>query len=100
MNNYSGRKTFGRKIWANMCTTFHVLKNIQVTPSSARAKIIVNTRTGTIVVDENVMIFPVAVSHGNLSVVVSEKPFVSQPNAFANGRTVKGSASDIASIGA
>jgi flagellar P-ring protein precursor FlgI len=71
------------------------IENIAVTPQNGRAKIIVNSRTGTIVIDEHVIISSVAVSHGNLSVVVSEKPFVSQPNAFANGRTVKGSASDI-----
>ncbi len=71
------------------------IENIPVSITTGRARIIVNSRTGTIVIDENVIISPVAVSHGNLSVVVSEKPFVSQPNAFANGRTVKGSASDI-----
>ena len=38
---------------------------------------------------------PVAVSHGNLSVVISERPFVSQPGAFSNGKTVTGNASDI-----
>ena len=71
------------------------IENILVNPASSRARIIVNSRTGTIVIDENVMISPVAVAHGNLSVVVSEKPFVSQPNAFAEGRTVEGTASDI-----
>lgn len=71
------------------------IENISLKPPATRARIIVNSRTGTIVIDENVMISSVAVSHGNLSVVVSEKPFVSQPNAFSNGRTVKGNASDI-----
>ena len=71
------------------------IENIEIAPESVRAKVIVNSRTGTIVVGQNVMISPVAVSHGNLSVVVSERPYVSQPNAFSNGKTVKGSASDI-----
>lgn len=71
------------------------IENIQMDPAETRAKVIVNSRTGTIVVDANVSISPVAVSHGNLTVVVSERPYVSQPNAFANGKTVKGSASDI-----
>lgn len=71
------------------------IENISLEPAESRAKVIVNSRTGTIVVDKNVFISPVAVAHGNLSVVVSERPFVSQPNAFASGRTVKGSASDI-----
>jgi flagellar P-ring protein FlgI len=71
------------------------IENITLQPGEVRAKVVVNSRTGTIVVDQNVEIAPVAVSHGNLSVVVSERPFVSQPNAFSNGKTVKGSASDI-----
>lgn len=71
------------------------IENLLLDPEHVRARIIVNSRTGTIVMDENVMIDPVAVSHGNLSVVVSEKPFVSQPNALASGSTVSGTASDI-----
>lgn len=71
------------------------IENLMLDPDRIRARIIVNSRTGTIVMDENVVIQPVAVSHGNLSVVVSEKPFVSQPNALASGSTVAGTASDI-----
>lgn len=71
------------------------IENITFEPAEVRAKVVVNSRTGTIVVDQNVLISPVAVSHGNLSVVISERPFVSQPNAFAGGKTVKGTASDI-----
>lgn len=71
------------------------IENLMLDPEHVRARIIVNSRTGTIVMDENVMISSVAVSHGNLSVVVSEKPFVSQPNALASGTTVAGTASDI-----
>jgi len=71
------------------------IENFLVTPDTTRARIIVNSRTGTIVIDENVLISAVAVAHGNLSVVVSEKPFVSQPQGFSQGQTVTGSASDI-----
>lgn len=71
------------------------IENIEVNQTGGRARIIVNSRTGTIVIDENVVISPVAVAHGNLSVVVSERPYVSQPNELAAGRTVTGSASDI-----
>ena len=71
------------------------IENLSLDPAEAKAKVIVNSRTGTIVVDKNVYITAVAVSHGNLSVVVSERPYVSQPNALASGKTVKGSASDI-----
>lgn len=71
------------------------IENITLQPGEVRAKVVVNSRTGTIVVDQNVEIAPVAVAHGNLSVVISERPFVSQPNAFSNGKTVVGAASDI-----
>ncbi|MFZ2314652.1 MAG: flagellar basal body P-ring protein FlgI [Gammaproteobacteria bacterium] len=71
------------------------IENITLDPAAGRARVVVNSRTGTIVVGKDVIISPVAVAHGNLSVVVSERPFVSQPNAFANGHTVKGTASDI-----
>lgn len=71
------------------------IENLMLEPDAVKSRIIVNSRTGTIVMDENVTIMPVAVSHGNLSVVVSEKPYVSQPNALASGTTVAGNASDI-----
>lgn len=65
-----------------------VLENIEFTPGEAEAKIIINPRTGTIVIGQNVRVKPSAVSHGNLVVTISENPQVSQPNPFANGRTV------------
>ncbi len=71
------------------------IENLQLDLPNSRAKIIVNSRTGTIVIDEDVKISSVAVSHGNLSVVVSERPYVSQPNALSSGSTVTGNASDI-----
>jgi len=72
------------------------IENIFLDPGDVKAKVIVNSRTGTIVVDQNVTISPVAVSHGNLSVIITETPFVSQPNAFSStGRTVVGKSSNI-----
>lgn len=71
------------------------IENIELSPAEVGAKVIVNSRTGTIVIGSNVTIAPVAVTHGNLSVIVSERMAVSQPNAFANGKTVVTSASDI-----
>jgi len=65
-----------------------VLENLQVTPGEASAKVVINSRTGTIVVGQHVQISPTAVSHGNLSVTISESPAVSQPNALADGATV------------
>ncbi len=72
------------------------IENLQLNPAEAAARIIVNARTGTVVISHNVTIAPVAVSHGNLSVVITETPFVSQPQPFSKGgKTVKGSVSDI-----
>ncbi|HVX00436.1 MAG TPA: flagellar basal body P-ring protein FlgI [Candidatus Babeliaceae bacterium] len=71
------------------------IENLMLEPADVKAKIIVNSRTGTIVVGQDVTIEPVCVSHGNLAVTVTERPYVSQPQGFSNGRTVKGSASDI-----
>ena len=71
------------------------IENIELNPAEVSARVIVNSRTGTIVIGRNVTIAPVAVSHGNLSVIVTERPYVSQPQGFSKGRTVTGSASDI-----
>ncbi|VEG89769.1 flagellar basal body P-ring protein FlgI [Legionella spiritensis] len=65
-----------------------VLENIEFIPGETEAKIIVNARSGTVVINQLVRVKPVAVAHGNLVVTVSENPLISQPNAFANGRTV------------
>ncbi|MPY24917.1 flagellar basal body P-ring protein FlgI [Shewanella psychropiezotolerans] len=64
------------------------LENIQVEPAAESAKIIVNSRTGTIVVGENVRLLPAAVTHGGLTVTIAEATQVSQPNALAGGQTV------------
>ncbi|MDY0042990.1 MAG: flagellar basal body P-ring protein FlgI [Desulforhabdus sp.] len=62
------------------------VENIEVEPETV-AKIIINERTGTIVIGENVRIAPVAVAHGNLTVQISEDPYVSQPLPFSGGQT-------------
>lgn len=58
------------------------LENLEVTPDSV-AKIIVNEKTGTVVIGENVSISSVAVAHGNLSIQITETHEVSQPLPFA-----------------
>ncbi len=65
-----------------------VLENIEVEPGEGSAKIIINSRTGTIVVGQNVKVLPAAVTHGNLTVTISEGAEVSQPGAFSGGETV------------
>ncbi|NUO17883.1 flagellar basal body P-ring protein FlgI [bacterium] len=51
-------------------------------------KIVINERTGTIVVGTAVTLLPTAIAHGNLTVEISEQPVISQPNAFGQGETV------------
>jgi flagellar P-ring protein precursor FlgI len=63
------------------------LENLDVEPGEAPARVIVNSRTGTVVVGSNVRVMPAAVSHGTLAVTISEKPSVSQPAPFSKGET-------------
>jgi len=56
--------------------------------SDAVARVVVNERTGTIVIGKDVKLSTVAVSHGNLSLVIKETPEVFQPNPLAEGETV------------
>jgi flagellar P-ring protein precursor FlgI len=60
---------------------------ITVTPV-ASDRIVINERTGTIVVGSAVVLLPAAVAHGNLTVEITERSAVSQPGAFSNGSTV------------
>lgn len=68
-------------------TYLSVLENLNVVPGEESAKIIINSRTGTIVIGQHVQVSPVAVTHGSLTVTVSESLNVSQPNAFSDGQT-------------
>lgn len=63
------------------------LENLEFEPAHASAKIIVNSRTGTIVVGQDVRLLPTAITHGGISVTISENREVAQPNAFAGGDT-------------
>lgn len=65
-----------------------VLENIDVKPGAAPAKIIVNSRTGTIVIGQHVQVSPAAVTHGSLTVSITENIQVSQPNSFSEGQTM------------
>lgn len=64
------------------------LENLDVRPAQAAAKVILNSRTGSIVMNQMVTLQNCAVAHGNLSVVVNTQTTVSQPGAFSNGTTV------------
>lgn len=64
-----------------------MIENLDVQPGEATAKVIINSRTGTIVIGKHVKIDPVAVTHGSLTVTVKENLQVDQPNALAGGET-------------
>jgi|TARA_B110001454_G_scaffold29382_1_gene28711 flagellar P-ring protein FlgI len=64
-----------------------VVENMEVEMGQARAKVIINSRTGTIVMGQNVRIDAVAVTHGSLTVTIQENLEVTQPNALAGGET-------------
>jgi flagellar P-ring protein precursor FlgI len=63
------------------------LENVEVRPD-APARVVVDEKTGTVVFGAGVTLSQVAVTHGNLQVVVTEQPQVSQPGAFSGGQTV------------
>jgi flagellar P-ring protein FlgI len=64
------------------------LENVEVEPGDAPARVIVNSRTGTVVIGSRVRVSPAAVAHGSLSVTISERADVSQPQAFSRGETI------------
>lgn len=71
------------------------IENLNVDLASPAARVIINARTGSVVVNEAVTLSACAVAHGSLSVTINTTPLVSQPNAFAQGQTVQAEKSDI-----
>jgi len=71
------------------------LEAIEVEPGEASARVIINSRTGTVVIGSHVRVTPAAVAHGSLSVTITERTDVSQPNPFSQGETVAVSRSNI-----
>lgn len=63
------------------------LENIEVNPAKAAAKVIVNSRTGSIVMNQSVELENCAVAHGNLTVSVNTENAISQPGALSGGKT-------------
>jgi flagellar P-ring protein precursor FlgI len=63
------------------------LESLEIEPDEI-ARVIVNERTGTVVVGENVSLLPVAIAHGNLSIEIKTTPVISQPEPFGKGETV------------
>lgn len=71
------------------------LESMEVALAAPQAKVIVNARSGSVVMNQSVRLGACAVAHGSLSVSVSTTPMVSQPNAFSGGQTVAADKSDI-----
>ena len=64
------------------------LENLELELDTPAAKVIVNSRTGTIVIGSDVRLLPAAITHGGITVTINEMQDVSQPDAFAEGETV------------
>ena len=71
------------------------LENLEVESVLPPARIVINARTGSVVMNRMVTLDPCAVSHGNLSVTISSTPLVSQPAPFSQGQTVASEKADI-----
>ncbi len=71
------------------------LENLQVAQVEPAARVIVNARTGSIVMNRTVSLEPAAVAHGNLSVTITSTPVVSQPGPLSNGQTTVTEKTDI-----
>ncbi len=71
------------------------LESIDISPAAGSAKIILNARTGSVVMNKAVTLDSCAVSHGNLSVVIDTAPVISQPGPFSAGQTISTAVSRI-----
>ena len=71
------------------------LENLNLNPGTPTPKVIINARTGSIVMNQLVAVEKCAIAHGNLSVTVTAEPQVSQPNALSGGQTVVAEKADI-----
>ncbi len=73
-----------------------MIQNLTMTPAEGIARVIINSRTGTVVIGKHVYVLPVAVSHGSLTVTITENPKISQPAPLSGGNTVVVPQSNIA----
>ena len=71
------------------------IEMIEVTPAQTPARVIVNSRTGTVVINSAVRLSPAAISHGKLVVRIEEDPAIVQPEPFSRGQTAQEEASTI-----
>ncbi|WP_273282930.1 flagellar basal body P-ring protein FlgI [Methylibium petroleiphilum] len=72
------------------------IENLPIDLAAPAARVVVNARTGSVVVNQSVTLNPCAVAHGNLSVTISSQPVISQPGPLSSGQTVVAERADIA----
>jgi flagellar P-ring protein precursor FlgI len=72
-----------------------MLENLTVSPADPAARVIINSRTGTVVIGQHVRVLPAAVAHGSLTVTITENKAVSQPAPLGQGQTAVTSQSDV-----
>jgi flagellar P-ring protein precursor FlgI len=73
-----------------------MVENLDVVPGEPPARVVVNSRTGTVVISRNVRVTAAAVAHGTISVAIAATNEVSQPNALSRGQTAGVQNADIA----
>jgi len=71
------------------------VENLDISLAAPAAKVVINARTGSVVLNQAVSLLPCAVAHGSLSVTINSTPVISQPNALAQGQTVQAEKADI-----
>ena len=71
------------------------IENLSIDRATPAARIVINARTGSVVMNQAVTLAACAVAHGNLSVTISSTPQVSQPNALSGGQTTVTEKTDI-----
>ena len=84
------------KSYAQRVAFVSLLENLTLEPGESSARVIINSRTGTVVIGQHVRVTSAAVAHGNLTVTITEQPAVSQPGPLSGGGTVVVPTSDIA----
>jgi flagellar P-ring protein precursor FlgI len=72
-----------------------MVESLEVTPGEPPARVVINSRTGTVVINRSVRVTAAAVSHGTISVAITATNEVSQPNALAGGQTAEVQNADI-----
>jgi len=73
-----------------------MVENMDVMPGEPSARVVINAKTGTVVISRNVRVTAAAVSHGTISVSVAVTNEISQPNAFSGGTTAAVQNADVA----